>query len=656
MAEAFGIAAGIITLITTSRKAADGISKILDLKDAPNILLALNNEVVDLHFVIQDLAELEQRFQNTLYEAITPSFRRVIERTKEVLLSLDKLIAFRLTTPSSEFGLSRVDRSISIQSYSETRRIDYQVKTFATDNAHYYQEVAQRLIGVQKQLNKIVPLAKPRAERVETATEVALAGKTSSSTLTDGETIMSNVRWFWGRAVSATFSAEGDGGRSGPELILRFPCIRPLDGDWGKIVQGGDIKSLMNLINRKYASLHDVDSKYGGTALHWAMHHRRVVMTSTLLRSGADLAAEDGFGLTPRHCLLFDKTYIPECFTCHQDDRLLLLQRLQTIDTSFEDDLLEEPILRKVYQGPDTYEALRNSISSGGGINERNSLGETVLVKAIGHHDEPAVRILLEHGASATQGDRHGNTPIWRACIGNSTNIVRLLLAHGADPTIGSFWNPNVDAVFAAVTSGRDEVIEVLLDHLRGEYICKCNEGINLLHAVAGHAKIQTIDRLCSIKWISTDVEAYLNSPAWNLVGWTPYMYMEWRRSDNKQWARWRGGSTLEDDDPEQIYKALMALVQKIVDDHYGFSGNRSYGGPISRRRMIAVPREGSDRFFDIVEAPSVLEIPGSDTESDATCDSMSGSEDWEDAIEDPSPMCVISANPTVPKNPQQLL
>ncbi|KAL8806728.1 MAG: hypothetical protein Q9182_001126 [Xanthomendoza sp. 2 TL-2023] len=287
MAEAVGIAAGIITLMTTSRKVADGISKILDLNHAPNILLALNNEVVDLHFVISSPLNYSYALpRGTLHGVIFP-------------------------------------------------------------------------------------------------------------------------QWFWSRAVSATFSAESDGGRFGPELILRFPCIRPLDGDWGKVVQGGDINSLMNLINRKHASLHDVDSKFGATALHWATHCHRMRMTSTLLRAGADLAAEDGFGLTPRHCLLFDNaSYIPAHFRSHQDDRILLLERLQTIDASFEDDLLEEPILRKVYQGSDTYEALRHSIVSGGRINQGNSLGETVLIKAISHNDERAVRMLLEHGASATQCDR----------------------------------------------------------------------------------------------------------------------------------------------------------------------------------------------------------------------------------------------------------
>ncbi|KAL8685892.1 MAG: hypothetical protein Q9224_005625 [Gallowayella concinna] len=494
MAEIVGITAGIITLVGTSRKVADGISKMLDLRHAPDTLLALNNEVVDLHFVIEDLAELEQRFQDTLYRVITPSFRRALERTKEVLLALERLIAFRLTKPGSDFGRSEVDRSvwlrskahigrvmqdvrdcrtrlsnslaiitasISIQSYSETRRINCQVETFMTDNARCYQELAQRLIGVRKQSNEKVPPAKTSAGPMDTATEVALAGKTSSSILPDGEALMSSVRieclrrcpchsacscvchraqrvlspgvlerlfgnlflgysglpsllkpcnviacrrdssmylkmtyrfpqWFWSRAVSATFSAEGHGGRLGPELILRFPCIRPLDGNWGNVVQFGDIESLMHLINHKNASLHDVDSKYGMTALHWAMHQRRIDTTSTLIHSGADLAAEDGFGLTPRHCLLFDNTYyIPECFTSQRKDRLLLLRRLQAMDTSFEDDLLEEPILRNIYQGSNTYGASRKSIKAGGGIDETNALGETVLMKAIGHNDEP---------------------------------------------------------------------------------------------------------------------------------------------------------------------------------------------------------------------------------------------------------------------------
>lgn len=52
MAEPIGIAASVVTLVKTSRMVASEKSKLLALKHAPDVLLALNNEVVDLEYLI----------------------------------------------------------------------------------------------------------------------------------------------------------------------------------------------------------------------------------------------------------------------------------------------------------------------------------------------------------------------------------------------------------------------------------------------------------------------------------------------------------------------------------------------------------------------------------------------------------------------------
>ena len=52
MAEIVGIAASAVTLINVSRKISAGVSKVASLKHAPDILLALSNEIADLECVI----------------------------------------------------------------------------------------------------------------------------------------------------------------------------------------------------------------------------------------------------------------------------------------------------------------------------------------------------------------------------------------------------------------------------------------------------------------------------------------------------------------------------------------------------------------------------------------------------------------------------
>ncbi|KAL8658969.1 MAG: hypothetical protein Q9202_007349 [Teloschistes flavicans] len=111
MAEPIGIAASVVTLVKTSRMIGNGIAKLLALKHAPDVLLALNNEVVDLEYVIIDLQDLEHRYQEVLDDAITPSLRRVFDRTNEVLLGLQTLISHRLTKQHTTNRHLAVDRS-----------------------------------------------------------------------------------------------------------------------------------------------------------------------------------------------------------------------------------------------------------------------------------------------------------------------------------------------------------------------------------------------------------------------------------------------------------------------------------------------------------------------------------------------------------------
>ncbi|KAL8812649.1 MAG: hypothetical protein Q9200_000877 [Gallowayella weberi] len=116
MAELVGIVAGVVTLVEASSKAAKGIGRLSDLRHAPQVLLALNNEVVGLQGVIFDIADLEQRYRETIQDAIPPSFSRAVARTKEVLLDLEKLSAYKLTRPDSKGQSLRVDRSTWLRS------------------------------------------------------------------------------------------------------------------------------------------------------------------------------------------------------------------------------------------------------------------------------------------------------------------------------------------------------------------------------------------------------------------------------------------------------------------------------------------------------------------------------------------------------------
>ena len=201
--------------------------------------------------------------------------------------------------------------------------------------------------------------------------------------------------WFWNRALHIAFL----GGGLGPELVLRFPCVRPFESDWGKCVRDGAVEELKSLTENRQASLSDVDSEFGMTALHWSMHNCQVSMVSFLIRSGADWTAEDGFGLTPRHCLLFDcQQSSPGDST--SDERLLLSKQYSRLDNASASDLLEEPAPHTVYRGSGTHDALRASLKTPTDIHDADALGNTLLTKAIRWTDELTGKVSPSVGVS----------------------------------------------------------------------------------------------------------------------------------------------------------------------------------------------------------------------------------------------------------------
>ncbi|KAL8926529.1 MAG: hypothetical protein Q9208_002856 [Pyrenodesmia sp. 3 TL-2023] len=124
----FEIAAGIVTFISASRKVADGISRLSGLRHAPDVLLALNNEVADLQCVLEDFEELAQQSSNTSNHAVTPGFIRAVQKTKKLLLDLEKLYSYELTTFDDRTGRLRVDRSAWLQTQKKVQKAQHDVQ------------------------------------------------------------------------------------------------------------------------------------------------------------------------------------------------------------------------------------------------------------------------------------------------------------------------------------------------------------------------------------------------------------------------------------------------------------------------------------------------------------------------------------------------
>ena len=110
--DPFSLTVGILTMLEAGGKIGRGLKKVIALRKAPDILLALNNEVIDLQIVVEDVDDLLRQHKQIAL-GHTRSLYQALERSKETLLRLESLISYELTTTKGREP--RLDRSVWVR-------------------------------------------------------------------------------------------------------------------------------------------------------------------------------------------------------------------------------------------------------------------------------------------------------------------------------------------------------------------------------------------------------------------------------------------------------------------------------------------------------------------------------------------------------------
>ena len=117
MADPLSITASIIAVVGAAEGVTKTLAKIRNIRNAPEELLALINEVSDLRIVfgdVQNYIQSTERSQTTSRLATTNEVLQhmaiLINRAKYKLLELDQLIQYRLMKPESISNHIKVSR------------------------------------------------------------------------------------------------------------------------------------------------------------------------------------------------------------------------------------------------------------------------------------------------------------------------------------------------------------------------------------------------------------------------------------------------------------------------------------------------------------------------------------------------------------------
>ena len=93
MIDLLSVYASIVAIVQAGGAVGKGLTKILNSRNAPDILLALNNEVADLQCIVQDIDGLLRQHLDATDQEPVASVDRMLQKAKQILLKLESLLA-----------------------------------------------------------------------------------------------------------------------------------------------------------------------------------------------------------------------------------------------------------------------------------------------------------------------------------------------------------------------------------------------------------------------------------------------------------------------------------------------------------------------------------------------------------------------------------
>ncbi|KAL9046442.1 MAG: hypothetical protein Q9214_000722 [Letrouitia sp. 1 TL-2023] len=444
--------ASVFTLLEAANKVR---KTLIRLRHAPDKLLALNNEVTDLQLCIEGLKELDQQLKEMEIGSLGAQFCQHLTKIEDILLDLDKFVAYELT--KIDRGHPVVDRSVWLRSEKKIDRFKAQVKECKND------------------LDSII-------------TKINLA-----------------VR------IGMTFAPCG-----GPELLLRFPRLRPAGSKWFELVRLGDIGSMQIMLAKGEASV---------------------------LRFVLDLEAED------------------DCCRVYEASIYEIWGKTQLHMAYIRND----PSFWKMLSSAKKPE-----------IEETDATREDLLQMAAGNGDIHLVRELLDWGLDPNRQDNLGQTSLHFVChcLSNASGIIELLLERGALIKKSHSGHTPLDL---AILVQNLQIAKNLLEQ-SSEFLVSSGPKIFLprqtFWSLAEYSSIEILDLFFSMDILVADIEDMLRS---TYRDWTAIDCIKDRRFSNREWSSWVAYPP--DKNPSKIYYAFKALIRKIFKRSTGKDAKFHWNG-----------------------------------------------------------------------------
>ena len=132
MADPLSVTASILAILGAGGAVGKGLRKLLKLKRAPDILLALNNEIADLHCVIQTVNEV-LRQHKAIEESSVGRVSQSLDNIKRTLMTFESFVAYELTVVEDNDNHTRLDKSSWLLAEPKVKKLKNQIQVDKAD-------------------------------------------------------------------------------------------------------------------------------------------------------------------------------------------------------------------------------------------------------------------------------------------------------------------------------------------------------------------------------------------------------------------------------------------------------------------------------------------------------------------------------------------
>ncbi len=131
--DPLSITTGILTILRVGNTIQSGFKRVLALKHAPAALIALNNEINDLHRILKTIEDILRRDLDRREGILPSSFVTKLETTKGIALDIEKFIAHEITVVAPDGQYTRVDRSKWLRCGTRLQELKGKIQTNKAD-------------------------------------------------------------------------------------------------------------------------------------------------------------------------------------------------------------------------------------------------------------------------------------------------------------------------------------------------------------------------------------------------------------------------------------------------------------------------------------------------------------------------------------------